>query len=114
MRLKPIAFDIMTNSSPNDQLQIAIQQNLQDIAVQMGQPIDAEIAKQLYQEAIDLLNHVSYAPITLAHVAGTLLVYQLQNIEPEELEWFKSQVTQCPDSEEIEELIESLHRVDAL
>jgi hypothetical protein len=102
-------------SSEAKQLQKAIQQNLQEIADQMGHPIDTKIAKQLYQEAADLLSHMAYAPITLARVAGTLLVYQLQKgIEPEEVEWFKNQVTQCPDDEEVEELIESLHRTDAL
>lgn len=102
-------------SSHDDQLRIAIQQNLQDIALQMGHSLDTKRAKQLYQDATALLSHISYAPITLARVAGTLLVYQLQKgIEPEEVEWFKSQVTQCPTDEEVEELIESLHRTDAL
>jgi hypothetical protein len=103
----------MPDSLP-EELQITIQQSLQEIAVQMGQPIEPSTAKQIYQEAIDLLNHLSYAPITLARVAGTLLVYQLQEVEPEEVEWFKSQVRESPDAEAVEELIESLHRVDAL
>jgi hypothetical protein len=108
----------MANSftSEDEQLQITIQQSLQTIAVQMGQPIDLEDAKQLYQEAVDLLSHLAYAPITLARVAGTLLVYQLQDIELEEgeLDWFKTQLQQCTDDIEVEELIESLHRTDAL
>lgn len=101
--------------SEAEQLQRAIQQNLQEVAVQMGRPIEAETAKQLYREAADLLSHMAYAPITLARVAGTLLVYQLQKgFELEEVEWFKSQVKECPDDEEVEELIESLHRTDTL
>ena len=107
---------IMNSLSPNDeqQLQRSIEQSLQEIASQMGQPVDKQIIRQVYQNAVDLLNHVAYAPITLARLAGTLLVYQLQNIEPEEVEWFKSQVKECLSDEEIEELIESLHRVDSL
>lgn len=80
----------------------------------MEEPIDRETAELLYQEAVELLNHMAYAPITLARVAGTLLVFQLQPVEPEELTWFKTQVRQCPDDEEVEELIESMHRTDAL
>lgn len=107
----------MSNSfaSEDKQIQMSIQQSLQDIAVQMGHPINEKTAKQTYQEATELLSHLSYAPITLARVAGTLLVYQVQEgLEPEELEWFKTQVQQCSDDTEVEELIESLHRTDAL
>lgn len=96
------------------ELSLTIQQSLQEVANQMGQPISEKAAKQLYQEAIDLLDHMTYAPLTLARVAGTLLVYQAQQIEPEEREWFKAQLKQCPNEEEVEELIESLHRTDAL
>ena len=107
---------IMNSLSPNDeqQLQRSIEQSLQEIASQMEQPVDKQVIRQVYQNAVDLLNHVAYAPITLARLAGTLLVYQLQNIELEEVEWFKSQVKECLSDEEIEELIESLHRVDSL
>jgi hypothetical protein len=52
--------------------------------------------------------------MTLARVAGTLLVYQIGDTEPEEIKWFNTQVKQCLDSEEVEELIESIHRTDAL
>ena len=69
---------------------------------------------QIYQGACDLLSHISFAPITLARVAGTLLIYHLQKTEPEELAWFKFQVQQCPDAEEVEELIESVRRTDSL
>ena len=98
----------------SDQLQLSIQQSLQDIAVQMEHPISEGLAAQLYQDASDLLSHIDPAPITLARVAGTLLVYQLQNAEAEELEWFKAQVKQCPEDGDVEELIESIHRTDAL
>ncbi|XPM54531.2 MAG: hypothetical protein EDM05_042580 [Leptolyngbya sp. IPPAS B-1204] len=101
----------MTHSfSSDDSLQNAIQQSLQSIAEQMGEPITPETAQQLYQEAVDLLNHVDYAPITLARVAGALLVYQVKNIEPEEVEWFKTQIQEAAEAEAVEELIESMSR----
>lgn len=103
----------MSQSFPAD-LQRSIQQSLQDIALQIGQPLDDAVAEHLYRDASDLLNDISYEPLTLARVAGTLLVYRAQKTEPEELEWFKSQVQQCPNAEDVEELIESIHRVDAL
>jgi len=107
----------MTDSfaSEDEQLQMTIQQSLQDMALQIGHSINERTAKQIYQEAAELLSHISYAPITLARLAGTLLVYQVQQgLEPEEPEWFKSQVQQCSDDTDVEELIESLHRTDAL
>lgn len=97
--------------APN--FQQSIQQSLQEIASQMGEPLNEVAAERLYQDANALLNHVP-EPLTLARVAGTLLVYRIQDTEPEELEWFESQVQQCSSDEEIEELIESLHRTDAL
>jgi hypothetical protein len=102
------------NRSFPPELQRSIQQSLQEIASQMGKPLDEVAAEQLYEDANVLLNHVPHEPLTLARVAGTLLVYRGQNTEPEELEWFKSQVQQCSSDEEIEELMESLHRIDAL
>lgn len=95
-------------------LQQAVEQSLQDIATQMHQPITPAVAEQFYQEAAALLCQVDYAPITLARVAGTLLVYQSQKLQPEELAWFKSQVRAATEAEEVEELIESMHRRDAL
>ncbi|MBD1865406.1 MULTISPECIES: hypothetical protein [Trichocoleus] len=103
----------MNYSFPPD-LQRSIQQSLQEIASQMGKPLNEVAAEQLYEDANALLNHVPHEPLTLARVAGTLLVYQGPSTEPEELEWFKSQVQQCSSDEEIEELMESLHRIDAL
>ncbi|MBW4662402.1 MAG: hypothetical protein KME15_27450 [Drouetiella hepatica Uher 2000/2452] len=95
-------------------LQHSIQQSLQDIAAQMGQPLNDGAAALLYQESCELLSRISYEALTLARVAGTLLVYQMQKVEAEELTWFRSQVQQCANDEEVEELIESIHRTDAL
>ena len=103
----------MNQSLPPD-LQRSIQQSLQEIALQMGKPLDEVAAERLCRDAQNLLSHISYEPLTLARVAGALLVYQVQDTELEELEWFRSQVQQCPSDEEVEELIESIHRADAL
>ncbi|MCY7321702.1 MAG: hypothetical protein LH660_07845 [Phormidesmis sp. CAN_BIN36] len=103
----------MNQSLPPD-LQRSIQQSLQEIASQMGKSLDEVAAERLCRDAQDLLNHISYEPLTLARVAGALLVYRVQDTELEELEWFRSQVQQCPSDEEVEELIESIHRADAL
>jgi hypothetical protein len=102
------------NDSFSPDIQRSIQQSLQEIASQMGQPLDEVAAERLYQDASLLLNGIECEPLTLARVAGTLLVYKVQATEPEEVEWFKSQVQQCSTDEEIEELIESIHRTDAL
>jgi hypothetical protein len=104
----------MTNSSRPDDLERSIQQILQTIALQMEYPLDEVEAGDLYQEASHLLNHISYEPVTLARVAGILLVYQIQDAAREEVEWFKSQLQQFSQDEEVEELIESFHRVDSL
>lgn len=101
----------MTDSvHEDDSLKLAIQQSLQNIAEQMGEAIAPETAQQLYQEATDLLSHLTYEPITLARVAATLLVYQLQPIEPQELDWLKAQIRASAEVEEVEELIESMSR----
>jgi hypothetical protein len=94
----------------SDELQATIQQSLQSIAEQMGEPISTATAQQLYQEAVELLNHLDYAPVTLARLAGTLLVYRLKPTDPEELEWLKTQVQGATEAEEVEELIESMSR----
>lgn len=101
------------NQSFSPSLKRSIQQSLQEIALQMGKPLDEAAAERLCQDAHDLLSHLPYEPLTWARVAGTLLVYQ-HDTESEELEWFRSQVQQCPSDEEVEELIESIHRDDAL
>lgn len=99
---------------PDNDLQMFIQHSLQEIAGQIGQPISEAIAYRIYEEAIALLSHLSYAPVTLGRVAGLLLVYELQEVEPDEVDWFKNQVQQCRDGEDVEELIESLSRIDTL
>ena len=92
----------------------SIQENLKELSAQLGTPLDEASVMEIYQNACDLLSHVSPSPLTLARVAGTLLVYQIEDTEPEEFKWFNTQVQQCLDSEEVEELIESIHRTDAL
>lgn len=107
----------MTPFSDHDEdtfLQQSIQQNLRQIATQLGHSIDDEVVQQIYQDAADLLNHISPEPLTLARVAGVLLVYQLQDTKDGELKWFKAQLHQCQDEEEVEELVESISRSDAL
>lgn len=97
-----------------DELQAAIQQSLQTLAEQMGESITVRTAQQIYQEAVELLSHLDYAPITLARVAGTLLVYRVQQSDAEELAWLREQIRSAPDPEIVEEVLESLSRVDSL
>ena len=107
----------MINLLPNDEdlsLQISIQESLQELSNQLGHPLNLASVEKIYHNARDLLSHISPAPITLARVAGALLVYQVQQTEPEELKWFDTQIKQCRDDEEVEESIESIHRIDGL
>lgn len=105
----------MADSFAHDpELQLAIQSSLQSIAADLGQPLNEHDAQQLYHDALALLDHIAYEPITLARLAGTLLVYQSQNVESDELNWFQAQIQQCQTDEDVEELIESMHRIDAL
>ncbi|BAY66943.1 hypothetical protein NIES22_70870 (plasmid) [Calothrix brevissima NIES-22] len=92
----------------------SIQENLKQLSAQLGSPEDEASVMEIYQNACDLLSQLSPSPLTLARVAGTLLVYRVTNTEPEEIEWFNTQVKQCLDEEEVEELIESISRTDAL
>jgi hypothetical protein len=92
----------------------AIQENLFQLSSQLGHSLDKASIEQIYQQARDLLSHISATPITLARIAGTLLVYYIQDPAEEELIWFKAQIAQCVNEEEVEELIESLHRTDTL
>ena len=92
----------------------AIQESLLQLSSQLGHALDKASIEQIYQHARDLLSHISPTPVTLARVAGTLLVYHIQDPEGDELKWFKAQIEQCLDEEEVEESIESLHRTDAL
>ncbi|WP_310426734.1 hypothetical protein [Chamaesiphon sp. VAR_48_metabat_135_sub] len=92
----------------------SIQDSLLQLATQLGSTLDRASIDLIYQNAQALLSHMSPAPVTLARVAGTLLVYQIQQPAAEELEWFNAQIQQCVDEEEVEELIESIHRTDGL
>jgi hypothetical protein len=92
----------------------AIQESLLQLSIQLGHPLDQPSVDRLYQNARYLLSHISPTPVTLARVAGTLLVYHIQDPEGEEVKWFKAEIEQCLDEEEVEESIESLHRTDAL
>lgn len=98
----------MINEDPS------IQESLLQISIQLGHPLDLASVDRLYQNARELLSHISPTPVTLARVSGTLLVYHIQDPDGEELRWFKAQIEQCLDEEEVEESIESLHRTDAL
>ena len=98
----------MINEDPS------IQESLLQLSIQLGHPLERASVEQMYQNAKDLLSHISPAPVTLARVAGTLLVYHIQDPDGEELRWFTAQIGQCLDEEEVEESIESLHRTDAL
>ena len=92
----------------------SIQENLKQLSAQLESPLSELSVMEIYQNACDLLSHVSPSALTLARVAGTLLVYRVQDTELEESQWFSTQVKQCLDEEEVEELIESIHRTDAL
>jgi hypothetical protein len=92
----------------------SIQENLKQLSAQLGSPLNEASVMEIYQNACNLLSHVSPSPLTLARVAGTLLVYQVTDIEPSEFKWFNAQVKLCQHEEEVEELIESMHRTDGL
>ncbi|WP_373538701.1 hypothetical protein [Chamaesiphon sp.] len=92
----------------------SIQENLYQLSMQLGNPLDRGTIEEIYKNAENLLSHIAPAPVTLARVAGVLLVYRIQDSEAEELVWFKDQIEQCTDDEEVEETIESLHRIDTL
>jgi hypothetical protein len=98
----------------NAEVSQEIQENLQQISVQMGQPQDAVQIAQIYQSAQVLLDHVAPDPLTLARVVGVLLVYQLSDADPDEAKWFKGQLRDCQDEKSIEESIDSISRPDAL
>jgi hypothetical protein len=50
----------------------SIQENLKELSAQLGTPLDEASVKEIYQNACDLLSHVSRSPLTLARVAGTI------------------------------------------
>jgi hypothetical protein len=99
---------LSTNEEPS------IQESLLQLSIQLEHPLDRASVEQIYQNALDLLNHISPALVTLARVAATLLVYHILDPNTEELQWFKTEIKQCLDEEELEELIESIHRTDTL
>jgi hypothetical protein len=103
----------MINPSSSNE-EPSVQERLVQLSAQLGQSLNRASVDLLCQTAEDLLRNVSPAPVTLARVAGTLLVYHLQDPEGEELQWFKAQIEQCLDEEEVEEVIESIHRIDTL
>ncbi len=92
----------------------SIQESLLQLSIQLEHPLTLASVDRICQNARDLLSHISPAPVTLARVAGTLLVYQIQDPDGDELKWFNAQIQQCLDEEEVEEVIESIHRTDAL
>jgi hypothetical protein len=105
-----------TNEEPS------IQESLLQLSIQLEHPLDSPqerlrqraSVEQIYQNAWDLLSHISPTLITLARIAGILLVCQIQDPEGDELKWFNAQIQQCLDEEEVEEVIESIHRIDTL
>ncbi len=101
-------------NSPSTNEEPSIQESLLQLSIQLEHPLDLASAEQIYQNALGLLQHISPAHVTLARVAATLLVYHVLDPNTEELQWFKNQIEQCLDEEEVEELIESIHRTDAL
>jgi hypothetical protein len=107
----------MAHSLDNDEnaeVSQEIQENLRQISVQLGYPQDAAQIAQLYQSTQVLLDHLAPDSLTLARVAGVLLVYRLSAADPDEAKWFKAQLRDCQDEESIEELIDSISRPDAL
>lgn len=103
-----------SNSDENAVVVQAVQDNLQQLSRQLGQPQDADSIQQLYESAQGLLNHLAPDPLTVARVAGVLLVYQLPDTDPNEAEWFQTELGNCQDTEAVEELIDSISRPDAL
>ncbi|MCU0549560.1 MAG: hypothetical protein MUC48_09460 [Leptolyngbya sp. Prado105] len=105
--------DSLNHFQDVDTLQ-AVQQNLQQIALQFDLPSDTTAIRELYETAERLVSHLAADPLTLARVAGVLLVYQLPDTDSDEVRWFKSELQNCPDIESVEELIDSLSRPDSL
>ncbi len=101
---------------PDDPTEISqeIQEQLQQLSVQLGHPQGTDQIERLYQSAQTLLAHLAPDPLTLARVAGILLVYQLPDTDPEEAKWFKAELKDCQDDEAVEELIDSISRPDSL
>ena len=49
----------------------SIQESLLQLFTQLGHPLDKVSVERLYQNARELLSHISPTPVTLARVAGT-------------------------------------------
>lgn len=91
-----------------------VQESLQQMSSELGHPQDSAAIQQLYQKAQGLLSHLAPDPLTIARVTGVLLVYQLPGTDSEEVQWFESELQNCPDLESVEELVDSIFRPDAL
>lgn len=91
-----------------------VQESLQQMSSELGHPQDSAAIQQLYQKAQGLLSHLDPDPLTIARVTGVLLVYQLPGTDSEEVQWFESELQNCPDLESVEELVDSIFRPDAL
>jgi hypothetical protein len=61
--------NLMTNQLPANE-NPSIQDNLYQLSIQLGHPLDLATVEQLYQNARDLLSHITPTPVTLARVAG--------------------------------------------
>jgi methyl coenzyme M reductase subunit C-like uncharacterized protein (methanogenesis marker protein 7) len=59
----------MINSQPSNE-EPSIQENLYQLSIQLGQPLERETIEELCQDARNLLSHIDSAPMTLARVAG--------------------------------------------
>jgi hypothetical protein len=55
----------MINSLPSNE-DPSIQENLYQLSIQLGQPLDRGTIEELCQDARDLLSHIEPAPMTLA------------------------------------------------
>ncbi len=104
----------VANTAQSEARVQAVQENLRQMSIQLGQPQNTAAIARLYESAQGLLDHLAPDPLTVARVAGVLLVYQLPDTDPDEVEWFQTQLHDCQDEETVDELIDSLSRPDAL
>ena len=92
----------------------SIQENLKQLSAQLGSPLDELSVMEIYQNACNTteprFSITSYSCPRCRNITRL----QVKDTELEEFEWFCTQVKQCLDEEEVEELIESIHRTDAL
>jgi hypothetical protein len=106
----------MAHLSQSDEAETAqtIQADLRQLSAQLGHLLDADAIQQLYQSAEALVSQLAPDSLTIARVAGVLLVYQISDADPEEAEWFKTELRNCHDEESVDELIDLISRSDAL